>query len=218
MDLYTWTLLLGAAGLGVMAVSGLGARGHGGAPAHGHGHGHEGHAGSHGPSHLLGHKHAAPQPDHASATHAPAGRDIASRAFWTITSPRFVFSAFLGFGTAGELLRPWIGEPLLFVAALAGGVWFERAIVAPLWDFAMRFASAPARTLETAVADEATAVTAFDANGQGIVSIEVDGQIVQVLATLRASDRDLGGRVRAGQLVRIEDVNATTNQCTVSIL
>ena len=49
----------------------------------------------------------------------------------------------------------------------------------------MRFASTPASMLESAVTDEATAVTSFDANGQGIVSVEVDGQIVQILATLQ---------------------------------
>jgi len=145
-------------------------------------------------------------------------RSTASRAFWAITSPRFLFSALLGFGTSGELLHSVLGGPLLFVAALAGAVLFERIIVAPLWNFSMRFASAPATTLESAVTDEATAVTAFDVNGQGIVSLEVDGQVVQVLATLQAADRDLGVRVRAGQRVRIEDVNAANNRCTVSLL
>ena len=79
--------------------------------------------------------------------------------------------------------------------------------------------SAPALTLESAVSDEATAVTSFDANGQGIVSLEVDGQVVQILATLRPDDRALGtGRVRAGQRVRIDDVDAAKNRCTVSII
>jgi hypothetical protein len=100
-----------------------------------------------------------------------------------------------------------------------GGLLFERVLVRPLWNFAMRFASKPAVTLESAVTDEATAVTSFDANGQGIVSIEVDGQVVQILATLQRDDRALGGaRVRAGQRVRIEDVDATKNCCTVSLI
>ncbi|MGH9888488.1 MAG: hypothetical protein ACREBE_23345, partial [bacterium] len=73
-------------------------------------------------------------------------------------------------------------------------------------------------TLESAIADEATAVTAFDANGQGIVSLEVDGQVVQILATLQPDDRLLGTRVRAGQRVRIQDVNAAKNCCTVTLL
>ena len=82
----------------------------------------------------------------------------------------------------------------------------------------MRFASRPASTLESAVADEAVAVSSFDDNGQGIVSLEVDGQVLQILATLQPQDRVLGGRVRAGQRLRIDDVNAAKQSCTVSIL
>ena len=147
-----------------------------------------------------------------------SGRGSASRAFWAITSPRFLFSLALGFGAVGEATRPVLGGVLQLAVAILGGILFERAIVTPLWNFAMRFASAPARTLESAVADEATAVTAFDANGHGIVSIEVDGQIVQCLATLNRGDQDLGVRVRAGQRVRIEDVNSSQNRCTVSLI
>ena len=102
--------------------------------------------------------------------------------------------------------------------AIAGAVLFERSLVSPLWNFLMRFASKPARTLESALADEATAVTAFDSNGQGIVSLEVDGQIQQILATLTPEDRRLGVHVRAGQQVRIDDVDAERNRCTVSLL
>lgn len=198
MDLYISSMLLGGLGLGAMALSGLGHHGHSGDGAHGHvGHAHHAHHGDHG--HHGDHAH------HGSF-------------LWAIMSPRFLFSLALGFGAVGELVRPMLGGPLLLVVALAGGVAFERFIVSPLWNLAMRFASQPALTLESAVADEATAVTAFDANGQGIVSIEVDGQIVQILATLQPSDRTLGVRVRAGQRVRIEDVNAAASRCTVSLI
>lgn len=133
-------------------------------------------------------------------------------------SPRFLFSFCLGFGAAGELLRPVTGGMIQLALAVVGAVIFERVLVSPLWDFTMRFASRPATTLESAVTDEATAVTAFDANGQGIVSFEVDGQVVQILATLQPSDRLLGSRIRAGQRLRIEDVDTAKNRCTVSLL
>ncbi|HEY7395719.1 MAG TPA: hypothetical protein VH559_12785 [Gemmatimonadaceae bacterium] len=135
-------------------------------------------------------------------------------------SPRYLFSLALGFGATGELLRPLplLGGPALAVAAILGAIAFERLLVTPLWNFAMRFASTPATTLEGAITDEATAVTAFDANGQGIVSVELDGQVVQILATLQPNDRLLGTRVRAGQRVRIEDVDPAKNCCTVSVL
>jgi len=111
-----------------------------------------------------------------------------------------------------------LGGPLLLLAAIAGGLAVERFVVAPIWNFSMRFASAPATTLESAVSDEATAVTTFDANGQGIVSLEVDGHVVQILATLQPNDRLIGGQVRAGQRVRIEEVDSTKNCATVSII
>lgn len=110
------------------------------------------------------------------------------------------------------------GGPFLAATAAVGAVAFEWWIVSPLWNFAMRFASKPAATLESAVSDEATAVTAFDNNGEGIVSLEVDGQVLQILARLQPNDRLLGTRVRAGQRVRIEEVNAQKNSCTVSII
>jgi|SRR5690242_13653023 hypothetical protein len=203
MDLYISSMLLGVVGLAAMALSGLGHQGHAG-----HAHGHGGHGHFH-----AGHGNGG----HGLAGHA-RGSHSASSFIWAVMSPRFLFSLALGFGAVGELLRPMLGGPLLLVAALAGGVAFERFIVSPLWNLTMKFASAPALTLESAVSDEATAVTAFDANGQGIVSVEVDGQIVQILATLQPADRELGARVRAGQRVRIDDVHADSNRCVVSIL
>jgi len=208
MDLYTWTLLLGAAGLGAMAVSGLG---------------HHGHSGHH---HAGGRGHAQHHAGGGKGAHAPTQSAIAhsasaaaARTLLAVTSPRLIFSVLLGFGAAGVLLRPLLGGPVLFAAAVAGGLLFERVLVTPLWNLSMRFASEPAQTLESAITDEATAVTSFDANGQGIVSLEVDGQVVQILATLNTSDRQLAGpRIRAGQRVRIEDVNAEKNCCTVSLL
>jgi hypothetical protein len=208
MDLYVWSLLLGVVGLGAMSFTGLIGSGH--SSGHGHGHGH-----AHG-----GHGHASPGNGHAhSHAHGDGhSHGIASKSLWTITSPRYLFSLALGFGTAGELLRPVLSGPLLLIAAAAGAIVFERLVVSPLWNFTMRFASTPASTLESAVTDEATAVTAFDQNGQGIVSLEVDGQVVQILATLRSDDRVLPTRVRAGQRVRIEDVNVEKNSCTVSLI
>ena len=217
MDLYISSLLLGATGLGAMAFSGLGHHGHGGGSR---GTAHGGHAGSGGHAgHAHGaHAHGVGQA-HTTGVQASSVRANASNALWAIASPRFLFSLALGFGAVGEFLRPVLGGPLLLAAALVGGVVFERVIVSPLWNFSMRFASTPAVMLESAVTDEATAVTSFDANGQGIVSIEVDGQIVQILATLQANDRLLGGaRIRSGQRVRVEEVDAEKNCCTVSLI
>ena len=218
MDLYISSLLLGAIGLGTMALSGLGNRGHSSAQGGAHG-SHGGHTIGHGHG---AHLHSGPAHGHGHALAHNVGtslaQSVASKAFWSITSPRFLFSFALGFGAAGQLFRSALGGPVLLAAAIAGGVLFERLLVSPLWNFAMRFASKPATTLESAITDEATAVTSFDANGQGIVSLEVDGQVHQILATLKASDRLLGTRVRAGQRLRVDDVDAERNRCTVTLL
>ena len=212
MDLYISSLLLGAAGLGAMALGGLGIRGgHGHSAGQGHG------AHSHGGSHVHG-VHAHNASAHSVQARSASAPGITPPLVWLLSSPRLLFSLLLGFGAVGELVRPLAGGAVQIAVAALGAVLFERFLVTPLWNFSMRFASAPAQTLESAVTDEATAVTAFDAQGHGIVSVEVDGQIVQVLATLRPADRELGGRIRAGQRVRIEDVNADQNRCTVSLL
>jgi hypothetical protein len=209
MDLYISSMVLGAIGFTAMALGGLGSRGHQGGGARGHA-GHA-HAGGHTHGVTVGHSHA-----RSSAGHAQGS--FSGRAFWLITSPRFLFSLMLGFGATGAMLRSVLPSPVLLAAAAVGAVVFERIVVSPVWNFAMRFASRPAETLESAVADEAVAVSSFDDNGQGIVSIELDGQIVQILATLQPQDRLLGSRVRAGQRLRIDDVNAARQTCTVSIL
>ena len=225
MDLYISSLLLGATGLTAMALSGLGIHGHLGGSTHGHGHIGHGHThgqlghGHHGPGHASpgnnAHGHAV---QHSTAAHHVVSQGMTSRALWAIASPRFLFSFALGFGAAGVVARQMLGGPLLAAAAVAGGLLLERVLVAPLWSLLMRFESKPAQTLESAATDEATAVTTFDPKGHGIVSIEVDGQIQQILATLSEEDRRLGVRIRAGQRVRIDDVDAERNRCTVSLL
>ena len=189
MDLYSFSLLLGAAGLLVMAFLGV---------SHGHSGGHAGHAGH------AGH--------HAHDSHAGHG---SQRAVMSLLSPRVIFSFLLGLGTVGVAFKSAVGGPVLLALAVAGGFALERLVVNPLWNFAFRFASNPALTLESAVEDEAKAVTNFDKNGQGLISVEVDGHLVQCLGTLTKTDRESGVRIRAGDMVRIEDVDADRNRCTV---
>ena len=133
-------------------------------------------------------------------------------------SPRVLFSVLLGLGTTGVLAGHVLGGVPLFLAASAGGVLFERFVVNPMWNFGLRFASRPALTLESAVADEALVVSGFDANGQGLIELQLDGQAVRVLGTLQPADRAVGVRLRTGDRVRVEAVDAERNRCTVSAL
>ena len=201
MDPYTFGLTLGSVGLGVMALSGFAHSTHAG-----HGHATHGHA--------HGHSHAG----HAHGTHAHGGPAGSASRFLSLLQPRAAFSVLVGFGAAGLLLRPLLAEPALLIAALGAGLAFEWLLVAPLWRFLFRFASSPAATLESVIADEARAVTSFDANGHGLVAVELDGQVVQLLATLNAAERATARKVRAGDRLRIEAVADTRNRCTVTYL
>lgn len=137
---------------------------------------------------------------------------------WVLMSPRLLFAALLGFGLAGFALRTLLGGTALLLVAIIAGILIERLLVNPLWNFAMRFASNPALTLESATLGEGRVVSNFDHNGQGIIAVEVDGQVQQILATLSADDRAKGTRVRAGQLVRVDEVDGARHRCTVSVL
>ncbi len=214
MDLYTFSLALGGAGLGVMALSGashldhrgghhIGARGHGPGAAH------------------AGHAHAShSQAAHHHAGHSRGGQSHAARGpgqfFWSLASPRVLFSLALGFGATGLLARSLVTGTALLSVAVLGALAFERLLVTPVWNLAFRFTSNPALTLESSLYDEVRATSGFDSNGQGLIAVEVDGQMVQVLGTLRPEDRQAGRRVRAGDRLRIEEVDSARGRCTVS--
>jgi len=208
MDLYLVSLATGAIGLGAMAVGGLSHGGHSGHASGGHaGHdvGHAGHAGHSGHAAHPGH---APHGEHGSG----------SGWSWTsLLSPRLLFSAMVGFGAGGIVAAP-LGEPFQLAAAVVAAVAFETLLVGPLWRFLFRFESRAAATLDSAIEDEARAVTGFDASGNGLVAVDVDGQIIQLLATLSADDRALGVRVRTGDLVRIAEIDSARGWCTVTAI
>src|ERR1051325_3686640 len=206
MNLYALSLGIGAVGLLAIARTGLGRHGHHHAGAKLGGRG------------RAGHTRAVGRSGHPHAPHAGGVRATALAWLWSLTSPRVLFSLLVGFGTTGMALRGVLANRLLFGAAVAGGLLFETALVGPVWNFLLRFASAPALTLESCILDEVRAATRFDASGHGLVAAEVDGQVIQVLATLRPEDRVTGVRIRAGDRLRIEDVDGPRNRCLVSYI
>lgn len=239
MDMFVVSMVVGGGGLLSMAIGGLGQHSHGhdgggghgggghgggghaahGGAAHGHDGGHggasQGHA-AHG--HAGGHGHDAAHAHEAGGTHTSQPGGFGHGATWLLSAPRIMFSFLLGLGASGLVLNGMLAGAVLIAAAVAGGILFERFIITPIWNVSMRFASNPAFTLESTLMDEATAVTSFNSNGEGIVSIELNGQIVQILARLRLDDRTLGANVRVGQRVRIEEIDSARNRCTVSVL
>ena len=225
MDIYSFSLVLGGVGLGVMAIGGFGQHvSHDGAAHHGGG------------SHEAGSHHGAPgQPGHAGghaadSGHATAGHghqtngNVSANArsltdtFWSLASPMLLFSVLLGFGVTGLLLHRVLSGVLLAGVAVAGAILFERLIISQLWKLLLRFASTPALAIDSVLEDEARAVSGFDAKGCGLISVEFDGQVRQLLGTLTPSDLSSGVRVRAGDRLRVEAVDGARNRCTVSYI
>jgi hypothetical protein len=125
-----------------------------------------------------------------------------------------LFALLVGFGAGGLVAAP-LGEPWRLAAAILAAAAFEALLVGPLWRFLFRFESSPATTLDSAIEDEARAVTGFDAKGCGLVAVEVDGQIVQLLATLSADDRSRGVRIHSGDVLRIAEIDPARGSCIV---
>ena len=200
MSIYSFALALGAAGLAVMGLSGFVHVAGGHHAGHTHGGGHAGHHFAHarGGIRVRG-----------------GARGGGARTLWALLSPRPIFSALIGFGVVGLLLESRLGGVALLALATAGGLAFEGFVVRPFWNFLFRFESAPAQTLEYSIGDVARAATSFDASGSGLVTLELDGQVVQVLGCLRREDREAGIRVHAGDPVQIDDVDAERNRCTI---
>jgi hypothetical protein len=245
MDVYLLCMIFGFGGLLTLALGGIGhgqhghgSHGHGLGDGHGHGalghgHGHGGHAGdvnfhghgghavaAHGGHAAAAHGHGHGADGHGTGVQARDASWDLSRAggsMMALLSPRSVSSLLLGGGATGMLVGGFLGGGFRLAAAAAGGVLLELGLIRPMWGFLQGFAS-PARTLESAVMEEARAASGFDARGQGLVAVEVDGQVSQILGTLRPQDLEAGVRVRAGDRLLVEEVDAERNRCTVSLL
>ncbi len=123
----------------------------------------------------------------------------------------------MGAGAAGVCLASVLPtEPWRVLASVGAGVALEKLVVAPMWNVLTRFASSPARTLDTAVMEEATALADFDAQGYGLVSIVLDGHEMRLLARL-APEHDQN-RVRTGNRLLVESVDGARGRCVVSPL
>ncbi len=202
MELYLFCLCLSFAGLVLMALSGIGHRHAGHSHARAAGKGLRSHRGGHG---------------HNSGSHGFR----AAMFLFGLFSPRLLFTVLLGFGATGLVLNSWLNlSPALSLPlACGGGLAFERFVGGPFWNLLFGFASKPARTLESAALGAGQAATDFDRAGHGLVLLELDGQVRQVLGTLAPEERTPDApRVRTGERLFIRSVDHRRNVCTVSRL
>jgi hypothetical protein len=195
-------------------MHGIGSHGHPIAPPHG-----TGHAPQHTVEHIGGKpyhiEHQAVAFGHGTLTELH-GADWWKYHLLSWFSPRVLFNVLVGFGATGLIAERLIGPFLALPVALAGGLAFESFVVRPIFNSLFRFESQPAQTLESALMSEGRAVTGFDANGNGLISVELGGEVVQVLGTQLTDEHAAGVRIRAGDIVRIEEVDDMRNRCTVS--
>lgn len=195
-------MVVGLAGLGVMALPALGRHGSAGHGVHALRTGHV--------ARLAAVRGA------ANAGHAlvHAGTRTATMTRF-LPSPRLVFSLLALYGAFGNVLVA-ARLPLWAAAliAIVPAALVERFAVTPLWRTLFRFERQASGPLEELVMSEATAVTAFR-GGRGVVSIVRDGRLVQFSARLIAAHADRP--VRVGDRLRVEDIEPARERVTVSV-
>ncbi|MDX1931476.1 MAG: hypothetical protein SFU56_02610 [Capsulimonadales bacterium] len=214
-----YELLSAVGGLGLLAQTVLGFihgdhdAQHGGLHLHGHLHVH-----GHAPETV--HVHGLPNTEVPPANHAPTGGpEPPSSPFVSLLSPLALFTLCLGAGVTGLLLQMQLRERwLVALIAALGGLALYYLVVAPLRRLIFAFASKPAATLSAAVAREGEADSRFDREGRGIVRLNVDGQIVRILAQLEPEEIREGEPVTAGQKLVVTAIDRRRNTCRVTRL
>ena len=168
---------------------------------------------SHAHAHPIGHSHA------NGSHHTNATQTRGPSQWWTLLSPLTFFSLCLGVGATGLLLKHLhLAVWLAALLALLGGTVFYGLLIRPMLSVIFRFESQPSGALEGTLAREAEALTSFDSTGKGLVQLNVDGQIVRVLATLEPEDRLDSPPVRRGDRLTVTRVDGHTNSCRVTRL
>ena len=199
---YETLFIIGLIGLLAQSFLRFGHGGHG-SSAHA-GHGHAGHSAS-------GHSHAG----HSDSHHAT---DARNEALWALLSPLALFSLALGGGATGLLVHSLLSAIWTAIAAFFGALTFYLALVRPIWNVLMRFASEPSKALAGAVAQTAEVVSRFDAQGNGVVRLTLDGQSVRVLAHLEPDIMALHEAIHPGEKLLVTRVDSHANACTVTRL
>lgn len=166
-----------------------------------------------------------PAHSHATTAHAIANADranlvnAATGPHWLLSyipSPLDIFSICFGAGAVGSLMQARYPQTVATIGAIVGGLVLNYLVIRPLFRIGLRFESTPTSGLEGLVAFTGHAITNFDASGRGLVKLTLDGQLVQLLATLEQDEQQKGVKVRKGDEIVVTQVNARTNTCCVT--
>lgn len=142
---------------------------------------------------------------------------LGARWMGTLFSPLTWFSWMLGGGAMGTVaVLLGASSKVAFVAAIAGAAFFQVFVVSPIWRVVFRFESQPAANLEGCIMQEVEVVSAFNARGEGLVRVVVDGRSEDLLAILTRAERAAASPPRRGDRLVIEEVDPKTNTCFVS--
>jgi len=206
---YETLLMIGLLGLVAQAFLRFG-HGHGGQSGHA---GHAAHTGHAGHSGHTGHN------SHAGHQHSDANQQgERGAALWALLSPLALFSLCLGAGATGLLVHALLNVYWTALAAGAGALTFYLALVRPLWGLLSQFASEPSEALAGVIAQAAVAEGHFDAQGQGMVRVTIDGQWVRLLARLEDDDRLAAPAIARGDKLTVTSVDGRKNTCRVARL
>lgn len=220
MFVYELLFLVGAIGFAAMSfLAGLQTGGH-------HGGSHS-HAGADSGGHAL-HSHSSPG-DHQAViasslrggtakggrVHSGAARSARWKSILFL-SPLDIFAMCLAAGATGLLGREHVPPAFLPWLSFLAGVLLDYGIVRPFLGYFFRLADRPSEVLEETVARSAQAISRFDSQGRGLVTLTLDGQNVQLLAQLDPSEREQGVQVQRGDEVVILEVDAHRNSCRVT--
>jgi hypothetical protein len=207
LDIYLSCLIGGGVALVVLAFCGIGFHHIGIRPGVGHT--------SHAPG---GHVRVpARQAGHLSSARTTAANQAVSNLIsgvLTWLSPAYLAGAIIGFGATGTLFAPILHGWLQLAVALIGAYVLCFFCIRPLLTGIQKWASLPAKTLTDAMLENGTAVTDFDSKGYGLVRLNLDGQVVQLLGQL-APEEQSGARVRSGETLFVRSVDPGKQRCVV---
>jgi hypothetical protein len=207
LDIYLSCLIGGAVALVVLAFCGLGFHHVGIRPGASHT--------SQAPGgHVRTPVHQTVQ--HSSGRNAPPNQAVNNLISGLLTwlSPAYLAGAIIGFGATGTLLKPILHGWLQLGTALLGAYVICSFCIRPLLTGVQKWASLPAKTLTDALLENGIAVTDFDAKGYGLVRLNLDGQVVQLLGQL-APEEQSGARVRSGETLFVRSVDPGKQRCVV---